>query len=298
MKIHLHQVDAFTDEMFGGNPAGVVTNADGLRDDQMRAIAREMNLSETAFVLKPKTKDADVKLRFFTPAGSEIKFCGHATVGTLYQLARLGLYGLKGKAPKPTRVETNAGVLEMSVSRDEQGEPQVTFAAPSVTMEPYHLQGKAFTSAFGIPAEALLPRSTILIDRELNYVYIPIRSLKNLSNLQFNFVRIRTKFGPENIIVFCLFTKETLSEDSNLHARGLAPLVGVDEDPFTGSSMAGLVRAAKYNKALQPGQQEILIEQGNFIGRPGMASIHHDPVTDVLTVTAKATQVFSTEVEV
>lgn len=297
MKIQLHQVDAFTNKIFGGNPAGVVTNADGLHEEQMRAIAREMNLSETAFVLKSTTKDADVKLRFFTPDGSEIKFCGHATVGTLYQLARLGLYELKGKTSKSMRVETNAGILEMSVSRDERTEPQVTFTAPSVKMEPYHLQGTKFTSAFGIPAEVLLPHGTILIDRGLNYLYIPVRSLKNLSNLHFNFERIRIKFAAENIIVFCLFTKETFDEDSDLHARGLGPLIGVNEDPFTGSSMAGLVHAAKYNQMIELQQQDIKVEQGHFIGRPGIARIHHNPTTGELTVTARAKQVFSTEVE-
>lgn len=298
MKIHLHQVDAFTDEMFGGNPAGVVTNADGLSDDQMRAIAREMNLSETAFVLKPKTASADVRLRFFTPAGAEIKFCGHATVGALYQLARLGLCGPKGKVPKPTRVQTNAGVLEMSVSRDVQGEPQVTFVAPDVKMEPYQLQGKEFTSAFGIPAEVLWPEGTVLIDRELNYIYAPIRSLKNLANLHLNFARIRTKFEAERIVVFCLYTKETFRPGADLHARGLAPLVGIDEDPFTGSSMAGLVHAAKHNQIIPPDQQDMVIEQGDFVGRPGIATIHHDSASNELAVTAQAKQVFSTEMEV
>lgn len=105
--IDLHQVDAFTDKLFGGNPAGVVTNADGLTEEEMQKIAREMNLSETAFVLKPTQDGADVRLCFYTPPGDRIKFCGHATIGTLFQLAQLNLYGLGAKvrtkcALKPT----------------------------------------------------------------------------------------------------------------------------------------------------------------------------------------------------
>src|SRR5581483_3751660 len=127
----IHQVDAFTDQLFGGNPAGVVTNADQLTDEEMVKIAREMNLSETAFVLQP-TGEADVKLRFFTPAAAEIKFCGHATVGALFQLAQLSMFGLGKSGDNAVRVETNAGVLNMSVLNEKAQVPRVSFGAPAV----------------------------------------------------------------------------------------------------------------------------------------------------------------------
>jgi len=295
MKIDLHQVDAFTDQLFGGNPAGVVTNADGLSDEQMKKIAREMNLSETAFVLPSQT--ADVRLRFFTPDGSEIKFCGHATVGTLHQLAKLELYGLTGAESKTIEVETGAGVLGMTISRDDSGDPRVTFVAPKVVLEPYRLQGEAFAAAFSISPEALLPNGKILIDRKLNYVYVPIRSLKHLGSLQFDFNNIRKQFAKENIIVFSFFTNETINDQSDLHARGLAPLVGVDEDPFTGSSMAGVISVAKQNQLVDATKQELRVEQGNFIGRPGNALVRHNLKTNEIAVTAQAVGVFSTQLE-
>jgi PhzF family phenazine biosynthesis protein len=294
--IALHQVDAFTNTLFGGNPAGVVTNAAGLDETVMRQVAREMNLSETAFVLPPSTDQADVRMRYFTPAGSEIDFCGHATVGSLFQLAQLSLYNLGQSGDNTVRVETKAGILPMSVANGENG-PRISFVAPEVDMQPYHMQGKDFAEALGIPATALKTGSTILVDRALNYVYIPVTSLVQLGDLTFDFPRIRKNFGKEGVVVFCLFTNETKQPDSDLHARGLAPNVGIDEDPFTGSMQAGLVHAAKRNKLVSAAQQETIVEQGHSLDRPGYATIHHDSTTDQVRVTAQAVKVFSTEME-
>ena len=79
----LYQVDAFTTERFAGNPAGVVSDAKGLSDGDMQAIAREMNNSETAFILPPEASDHEVRVRFFTPT-TEVPSCGHATIAAHY----------------------------------------------------------------------------------------------------------------------------------------------------------------------------------------------------------------------
>lgn len=295
--IDLHQVDAFTDQLFGGNQSGVVTNADVLTETEMKHVAREMNLSETAFVLKPSSNDADLKLRFFTPPGDEIKFCGHATIGALFQLAQLQAFGLSESGENHVRVETNAGILPMMVTNGG-GMPKITFTAPQVDMQPYRLQADEFAREFGVETRLIKTDGTILIDTVLNYVYIPAESLKVLGEQVFDFTRIREKFGEEAIVIFCFYTNETVNSQSDLHARGLAPNVGVDEDPFTGSMQAGLVHAAKQNGYIPADQRHIVIEQGHFIGRPGFAEIDHQAEDDQLLVTAGAVKVFSTKLEI
>ena len=79
----VYQVDAFTKEKLSGNPAGVVLDARGLTDEEMRRIARELNNSETAFILPGKPGEYDVQVRFFTPA-KEVPVCGHATIASHY----------------------------------------------------------------------------------------------------------------------------------------------------------------------------------------------------------------------
>ena len=90
MKKVIYQVDAFSDVPFGGNPAGVVPNAIGLNHIQMLKIAREMNLSETAFIFPLKDDVADYEVRFFTPT-QEVDLCGHATIASFFALASKGI---------------------------------------------------------------------------------------------------------------------------------------------------------------------------------------------------------------
>lgn len=292
--LELHQVDAFTDQLFGGNPAGVVTNADLLTETEMVQIAREMNLSETAFVLPATTPGADVQLRFFTPNASEIDFCGHATVGALSQLARLGMFASGSTSQKPIVVQTKAETLTMSVANTETV-TQVTFTAPAVKMEPYPDQSEVIARRLGIPLPVIKADATVLIDRKLRYMYIPVAALDTLDEQQFNFDQLRREFAAENIIVFCLFAND--AQPNTLRARGLAPLVGVDEDPFTGSMQAGLVHAAKANAMIPHDQTEVRTTQGHSVGRPGQATIKHDQTSNAITVSAAAKQVFSTTME-
>jgi len=110
MEIKIKQVDAFTSIPFGGNPAGVVTDASGLSDELKQKIAREMNLSETAFV--SPSKIADFKVQFFTPR-FEVDLCGHATIGTFSALYE------EGKLPVDKNIfyqETKAGVLPVELT--------------------------------------------------------------------------------------------------------------------------------------------------------------------------------------
>lgn len=293
--IELHQVDAFTDELFGGNPAGVVTNADGLEADEMQQIAREMNLSETAFVLEPTEPEATLRLRYFTPS-QEVAFCGHATVGALAQLALLNRYGLHKPGNNEITVQTQAENLRMSVV-NEHGKIEIGFTAPALDLQSYPLQGASFAEKMGINDSMLLPGSTIMIDKNLRYIYIPARSLAALGEQNFDFARIKQQFADENIIVFCLFSSETMRPESDLHARGLAPLVGIDEDPFTGSMQAGLLAAAKHNNLIPADQTVVVSEQGHFIERPGFAILNHDLTTDRITVRGQATPFFSTTIQ-
>jgi phenazine biosynthesis protein PhzF family len=112
MKIKIYQADAFTTEPFGGNPAGVVPDATGITEEYMQKIAREMNLSETAFII-PIDND-NFKVRFFTPV-SEVDLCGHATIASFYTLANKGYISPIDNGVKTVYQETNAGKLKVDI---------------------------------------------------------------------------------------------------------------------------------------------------------------------------------------
>lgn len=118
------QVDVFTDRPLHGNPLAVFSDADGLSDDEMQALAREMNISETAFVLPPtaegRAENADYRVRIFTP-GRELPFAGHPAIGTAWVLADEGRFDLA--APRTqVRQEVAIGVLPLSVEVVEGGD--------------------------------------------------------------------------------------------------------------------------------------------------------------------------------
>src|SRR3972149_1443896 len=128
--VEIWQVDAFTTRPFGGNPAGVVLDAGGLSDAEMWKIAAEMNVPATAFVA-PATRPAhDLKLRWFTPSGKELAFCGHATVATAHLLAETGRLSRDRVV-----FDTLGGALSVTVSPTPDGiliwlEPPLPACAP------------------------------------------------------------------------------------------------------------------------------------------------------------------------
>jgi PhzF family phenazine biosynthesis protein len=112
-RYRIYQVDSFTTERFRGNPAGVVPNADGLTAMQMQTIARELNNSETAFVLNAEAPDHDIRVRFFTPT-IEVPSCGHATIAAHYVRA------VENSLPSSTVIQKiGAGILPVDVVRDD-----------------------------------------------------------------------------------------------------------------------------------------------------------------------------------
>jgi trans-2,3-dihydro-3-hydroxyanthranilate isomerase len=297
-KVHVQQTDAFTTKIFGGNPAGVVLDANNLTDEEMKNIAREMNLSETAFLLTPTQKDADIKLRYFTSGKAEIKFCGHATIAALYEIGRTGMFNTEENGEYTFRIETNAGILPMTIIKKFQNDIAVRFIAPQVQFEHYKSQHEEFAKRLGIPVEVINKKHPIMIDRNLNYIYLAINSLKELGDLQFNFQHIIDNFKEEGIVIFCLITPETVDKNNDVHARGLAPLVGVPEDPFTGSMQASLATYCRENGLVAEDTKQIRSEQGNFIDRPGFAVIDlPEDENETITVSGNAAHVFSTEIQ-
>lgn len=292
--IRIHQVDAFTDVLFGGNPTAVVLDADHLNDQDMRNLAREMNLSESTFVLK--SDEADFRLRYFTPPGDEIKFCGHATVGALATISRLGLYGAAPGQQKQLSFQTNAGVLNADLIYPDVVDPIIIFDATHVDLVEAHYELESVRAALDIPREYIDWSRPLMLEKTNNYVYFTINNLSQLEKINLD-VRGAIDFAKEDrIVVFCALTTETVDKGNHVHARGYAPLVGVPEDPFTGSMQGGLAGYLVANDMVSTELSFIGSEQGHFIGRPGHVKIELIRGEQFKArLHARAVHVFSTE---
>jgi len=225
-----------------------------------------MNLSETSFVLK--SKKADLRLRFFTPT-SEIKFCSHATVGALCALAKEGLSDLH----KVLTVETGVGILKMEIDSRDSNAQRYIFDAPPIQFVPAPFTIQEMAEAIQIPLELLDLSRPLLLEKTHDYLYFAVRDLERLKQAVPD-TGLTTEFAKKNgIIVFCALTNQTFDPRNHLHARGFAHLVGIPEDPFTGSMQGGLVAYAMQNGMVDSSLKWVGTEQGHFIGRPGEVNL-------------------------
>lgn len=299
------QLDVFTDTPFCGNPLAVFPEAEGLSDEEMLKIAREMNLSETVFVLgakqtadsnqqtasagdKQASAEAEPKeaaepevlrrLRIFTPT-RELPFAGHPIVGTWNCLAREGVVPLPEGGNGWVRIhhEVGIGILPVDIEFKDGAPVQVVMTQGKFEIlneiDDSHEQAE-LARALGMAREDLdesLPLQVITTG--LPSLAIPVRSLSDLSRCRVNsslLAEIYTRVGA----IGCLaFSRETIEiGEARAHARFFAPADNIPEDPATGSACGALGGYLVYHGAsgTEPvrGKHSFVIEQGDFIHRP------------------------------
>ena len=280
------QFDVFTDKSFAGNPLAVFPEAEGISDERMMQIAREMNLSETVFVLKPDGGDDRVlrRLRIYTPA-REIPFAGHPIVGTWNALARLGVVPLPDGGNGWQRIyhEVGVGVLPVDIEFKDGQPVQVVMTQGEfkILAEIEDSQEQAeLARALGLAREDLDENLPIqVITTGLSCLAVPVRSLADLRDCRVNgtlLAEIYTRHGGTGCHAF---TRETLEVGAaRAHARFFAPADNIPEDPATGSACGALGGYLVHHGALslepEEGRYKFVIEQGDFIHRPSRINLN------------------------
>ncbi|MCF7935936.1 MAG: PhzF family phenazine biosynthesis protein [Synergistales bacterium] len=254
--VQVYSLNAFGADSKGGNPAGVVADAEGMTDAQMQQVARRVGYSETAFVLS--AENAAFKVRYFTPR-REVDLCGHATVATFHLLARLGRCSVG-----PTSQETNAGVLPIEVLPDwsvlmDQALPQFGETVPADDI------AAAFPYARGI-AGADLPVQ--VVSTGLRDIMVPVSTMEQLLSLRPDFEAM-TRLSERYDVTGChAFTLET-RKGSTAHCRNFAPRFGIPEESATGTSNGALACYLYRHGAVGPEALDRLsFEQGYAMDQP------------------------------
>lgn len=268
--IQVLRVNAFTARCFAGNPAGVVPDGDGLPDDLMLAIAGELNdISETVFICRPETENADIKLRYFTST-TEVDLCGHATISALFVLGWLDR--ITGKDEKKIiRAETRVGVLELGVQFEgekpawasmEQKIPQL-HAAPRADLVP---------DILGLPASTLSDEISIgCASTGLWACFVPLKNLSDLQKLRIDRERIE-QIWPENPEFTGIYPFVLLNNNTTQGRFFSPPKYGIFEDPVTGTACGALGAYLIAQGRLPPGG-ELLARQGFEMGRGGEVKV-------------------------
>lgn len=253
-RLEAYKVDAFTTTPFTGNAAGVVPDAKGLTEREMQQVAREMNVSETAFLLPPSVPGADVKLRYFTPT-SEIDLCGHATIATF------ALLDERSRLPKPKlRLETNVGLLDIEVK-----DRAVWMASDPIVVEKAPVSDAEVARLLGTPSVS----DVLLVKRKL-FALVP--SLKAMEAIEPDLGAIAHLWHQKRVDGFVPVTLETLDKANLTHIRYFLPGLGIDEDPVTGTAHMALAGyLLRLGKLTTPAR--FTGEQGHFCGRAGTVTV-------------------------
>ncbi|MBC7961002.1 MAG: PhzF family phenazine biosynthesis protein [Vallitaleaceae bacterium] len=266
-----YKMNAFTENINGGNPAGVVLDADQLTAEEMLAIAKEVGFSETAFVMKSTV--ADYKVRFFTPV-AEVDLCGHATIATFNLLRDLGRVD-----PGAYTQETKAGILKILINARqvfmEQNKPQFYEMIDQKEIEP------CFQST---DADYLGTAPIQIVTTGLRDIIVQVKNLEMLLNIQPKaeiIDAISRKYDVVGIHAFCF---ETLN-GGEAHTRNFAPRLGINEESATGTANGAL--ACYLMKHFRNRfNSNFTIEQGYCMKKPSKIMVkiksNDDEVVEVL----------------
>ena len=270
-----HQLDVFTRTPLTGNALAVFPDATGLTAETMQALAREMNLSETTFVLPSDA--ATRRVRFFTPT-AEIPLAGHPTIGTWWLLAELGLVDTPGDGEHRFTQETGAGVLPVSIVTAEGRPVEVTMVQARPEFRDTVEDLDALADALGGGADLISPAPVPqVVSTALPQLMVPISSLAALRALPSgggggSLAAFLRRHGTDCAMCYSM---EAESPDATVHCRMFAPALGVPEDPATGSAAGALGAYLAHHgiiRATDAGAR-VVVEQGLEIERPSRIAV-------------------------
>jgi trans-2,3-dihydro-3-hydroxyanthranilate isomerase len=242
-------VDVFTDTPLAGNELAVFTNATGMSDELMQRLAREINFSETAFVLPPED-GGDIRVRIFTPS-RELPFAGHPTLGTAFAVAGPLQSSL-------VRIETGSGIVPIVLEREGAKLVFGRMRQPVPSFAPF-AEVKSLLEALRIDGSEL---PVDVYDNGVRHVYVNVPTPAEVAGVHPDFDALQAVLGDGAANVFSV--KGVFAK-----TRMFSPGIGVDEDPATGSAAGPLaVHLARYGRVAWG--DELIISQGDEIGRPSM----------------------------
>jgi PhzF family phenazine biosynthesis protein len=263
-RIGVYVLNAFARAKRGGNPAGIVLDADCLDETSMQKIAANVGLSETAFV--QKSAAADFKIRFFTPA-AEVDLCGHATIAAFSLL-----FGRRRIQAGKHSQETRAGILGVEVQKDGTVFMEQTLPFFGNTIDREEVAGSLGLGLDSLPADMPVQ----IVSTGLRDIIVPIISLRELSSIEPDLEKIADISKEHGAVGYHAFSLET-KHGSTAHCRNFAPLYGIPEEAATGTSSGALAcYLFKHGKMTEERAQRLVFEQGYGMKRPSEIFVRLD----------------------
>ncbi|MHA2169441.1 MAG: PhzF family phenazine biosynthesis protein [Candidatus Kariarchaeaceae archaeon] len=252
--------------LYGGNQLAVLPDADGLSDEEMLAITRQFNYSETTFVTQKINDEADV--RIFTP-GKEIEYAGHPTVGTLNVLEYLHRV-TTGKQRDTLYLNLLGGRVKGSITTEKDNIGLVSFEQIPASVVSIFENRDKLLSLLGITQLDLFDDQPfyIIAVTTMKYLFVQVKDAATLARVKPDFNELsKDEFKEQDLNVY-IFSNQGLDE-GDLRARFFVPLYGVNEDPATGGIQSSFGLCLQVLGLLKDNMtNSIVVEQGYEMGRP------------------------------
>lgn len=273
-KLRYILVDVFTDRAFGGNPLAVFPDGQGITSAEMQALAKELNLSETTFVLPAEQAEHDYKLRIFTPA-LELPMAGHPTLGTSFVLAHEGMVKLVEGETRIT-LEERVGPIPVSFQARSGSVKSIEMQQPLPSFGERFERREVIAEMLSLSPTDLdetLPLE--IVSCGVPFLFVPLKSLEAIKRLSFKrYVHDRELSESAAMGVF-VFARGGETEGATVHSRMFGPKFGIAEDPATGAASGPLGAYLTRHNVVDTRHEEVEIisEQGIEMGRPSFVRI-------------------------
>lgn len=264
------QVDVFTNRRFGGNPLAVFLDGKGLKTEEMQEIAKEMNLSETTFVLPATLENCAAKVRIFTP-GAELPFAGHPTIGTAFVLATQGMLP---QGASEVYLEEGIGPVEVQLEGDPSAPNFIWMRHRDATFGPMFGNRAEFAGVLGLGEMDLLSRAPIqVVSTGVPFLFIPLKNRATVDRAEPNLMLVKNAFRQYEPLSLFVFAPD--EKPGQVYSRMFAGhTFGIPEDPATGGASGPLgAYLAHHGLVSTQDQIQIISEQGTKMGRQSFVRI-------------------------
>jgi trans-2,3-dihydro-3-hydroxyanthranilate isomerase len=287
MNYNYYIADVFTRQIFNGAQIAVFPNADGLSGQQMKLVARELNLTETVFVFHQDADATKRQMRIFTPKG-EINFAGHPVIAAAFVLASCGDIALSGKYT-PVVFEQNAGPVSANITNDNGKPGFIQFTGKVSPIVDYYAPTEAELASFLSIAEGHIDHkkyNTRLVSCGVPYLIVPVYYYETVRKAKFNFQAWSQSIAPQTAAQeILLFSARTPFQDADFNARLVGPNIGLHDDPPVGNAMPAFAAYLCSFEHMQKGTYTFAVDRGEANNRRSVLNLEMDHKgEDTLTI--------------
>ncbi|MBD2022471.1 PhzF family phenazine biosynthesis protein [Leptolyngbya sp. FACHB-36] len=279
MPLKFHIVDVFAEKKYAGNQLAVFTEAASLSTEEMQQIAKEMNYSETTFIGSSQERDGGYDVRIFTPA-KELPFAGHPTLGTAFILQ----YAIIQQSVETIVLNLKVGQIPVAMTYRDRS-PDILTMKQNPPVFGDVVTAAAIAPVLNLDITDIDSRFPIQeVSTGVPFLIVPLKTLAALKRIKVNVDRLAEvvkSLQAKEVFVFC---PETRNPANHFSARMFAPLLGIAEDPATGSANGCFAGYLAQHNYLEFASVDVRVEQGYEIGRPSLLLLKAQKQDDIIEV--------------